>query len=890
MERSQQPPPGWDSPTPKTQAPPPGWDQGQRVAQPPAGWDQAPAAQQEPAQQPQENLLQQFAHSPVGHGIVKLGLTGQRAAVDTVRDDLSGAMNIVTTPARVAAGLEHEGGILTSPLAALGRAFYNLVDIDAGNKDIEDVSQGIKKFMPHTDNHLLDAFEHFGAQMIQDPTTILPFAFAGAKTIAATQLAKEIAAGVSSVGAKIPGLARAARVGDKASEAYRATIGEFARKHFTGREELDQDLTKGGKTLRLGIEARNATKMQDELGHSDRHLLKSVDKELANRKPGEAVPEALRQRTLQEAWRYGDQRARDEAVELGYKPTAADKPWEQSPEGLIEYPHGLRKDYEYTGDIKKKINDLPAFSAMKARYGAKKASFEYERKAHALENLENDQRKRWEIRLRLGRDMVMKRRIDRETEHFLTKYGGWKGSDEIEKKVQDALDAHQHAIANLKKDAALFRTNPGVAANNAISAMERRLKELRYSKDQKDIEAAADLEDKIKSIKSRKPEQHAAYFAKKAAQKEDQAKKLAESPPDKNAVVADITKQHIHDLVGRLTHTPYVAWKDYNLRWLSKLGKDSIIGTFLPHLIGNLGTFAAWRGGIPVLINGVRHALPLAHGKALGMFQTGIPEEMIGRMKNIGAYHEFDQDFEKMFLTKVPGAKQLLQGSNAILNRGELALRAAILESLDKEMGPSKNVYDEMMKSQIVRETAGDTRNVSAFVSLLEAMGAPFAGFAGAVVHNVGKTLASPNAYRVIAPIRAQQDMDKDKQDFHGLQMMNPAITAAHLLGSGALSESHSGPIPSLIGEFYSAIHGHPSFKNPIGQAAEAVQQYGGPIASQLPSLFGVPYHEQGKKAGDPDPEEALLHFLTGWFHNEHAGQHFGDRRINRSEARAEDL
>lgn len=631
--------------------------------------------------------------------------------------------------------------------------------------------------------------------------------------------------------------------------------------------------------------------MKDELGKPDKALLKSLDSHLQDVKPGAPVHDALKQRTLQEAWRYGSAKDRADALELGYNKVAEDAPWEHAPEELLDYPHGLRKDYEFTGDINKKIPSLPGFLAHEARYGKKTASFEYERKSHALENLESDQRKRWEIRLRMGRDMVRKRRVDRETEQLITKYGGWKGQEQVQQAVEDAKAAHGKAIGNAKKTAALFRSTPEQARSGAVGAMEREMKEIKAKKvmDDKDVQKYHDLQQKINAVKGKKPGENAAYFADRAKKLEEQAAELEKNPPKHEDLVRDITKKHIHDLVMELSHSHAVQWKDYNLRWMSNMGKNSITGTGLPHLIGNLASFASWRGGIPVLINGARKMLPNSPGKALGLFQTGVPDATVSRLKGMGAFHDFEHDFEKGILTRQPGLKQVLQGSNALLNRGELALRSAILDGLDKELGPSKNAMDEFRKAEIIRETVADTHNQNAFVSLLEAAGAPFASFIGATAHAVGKTAMSPNAYRLTVPLRAQRDMDKDRQDFHGLQMMNPAITTAHLMGSGALSESHVGLIPGIIAGFAGAVSGHPAFANPLNKAAELVQDYGGPIGSQIPSLNSMPYHAPGAHPGDFAPFEALLHYFTGWYHQQ-AKSGKADKYIDRSAERAENL
>jgi hypothetical protein len=820
-------------------------------------------------------------------------------------------MNVLGTPARFAGGLEALHGkdqtnVIQDPIHAIGRAVWNLVDINAGNKDAEQVAKNLQAMIPKipksgigivdavTQSHALELLEHFGAQMAQDPVTWVPFYVNGAKAALATEIGRNLIEGAHSVGARIPGLQRAVRIGDTATAAHRETIKHVARKFFTGRPEMNVDLEQRGKTLRLGSEEKQRQIMREELGHSDKALLKSLDKELRNVEAGTKVPEALRQRTLQEAWRYGDERARQEALEHGYNVVEADKPWEAGPEHLIDYPRGLRQDYEYTGDITKKISELPAFASQKARYGQRKGGFEFERKGNA-NDLETDRRKRWELRLAMGRRMIEKRRIDKETEELLHKYGGWKGHEQVAQGVKDAIDGHAKSLSQAKTDAALFRSNPESARTQAVEAMNRRVKDLTWSvlrvttaAAKQAMEDLADMHAKIKSVLGKNTQENAQYFAEQAAKRDARADHLAANPPDRNELLKQLTDEHVKDIVSRLSHNPEVALPDTNLRWLSNLGKQGVVASALPHLMNNLGSLMSWRGGIPVVINGIRKMLPHAPGKAMGFLQTGIPDELLGRLKAYGGYHDFDQDFEKMVLGKFPGIHQYLQLSNAFLNRGELALRAALLESLDKEMGyDAADEATEFLKGQIIRETAGDPRNQSAFVSLLEAIGAPFAAFSGTIVHNVGKTLASPHAYRVTMPLRAQQDMDQDPKTFHGLQLMNPAIAAERKLGSGGFAESTVGPIPGMIRDQVLRLAGHPHIQNPWDQAAEFLMDYGGPVLSQVPSLFGIPFHRPGHKAMQPDPMEAGLHFLTGMYHNMNAGKRPNERAMRRSAARA---
>jgi hypothetical protein len=894
-----QAPQGWDAAAKSSTTPPPGWDQA-KPSQPvaPSLFSTAPP--------PAGNLLQQLHKSPMMKAVNKASIEGEKNVAWIGSHPIPAAGNILSFLARPAAGLETDGYMFThNPLQTIGRALHDEMDVDAGNKDMAHVQGTIQEAIHGAVGHLTpswikpenvphnDFLEFLASSVIQDPLSVFnPFGpawSAAAKTAHATEFARMIGKGAATVGAKIPGLNQTVNAGTKSVKAYHAAVADTARRVFTGRPGLDPDLTTGGKNLRLGIEERNMNIMSEELGHSDRKLIKTATKDIRAATSGKP-PELMRQRTLQEAWRYGQPENRVEATQHGYKPVPEDEPWKDAPEGLLHYPHGLRHDYEYTGDISKPMKESPAFQGREATYGTKTASFEYSRsKVEKL--LEGDPVKRWEKRLKMGRDMVEKRRVDKETEAYLTKFGGWKGQEKVQAGVEDAIKAHKDAIGSLRSSAALFRADPEKGRAAVIRSLTQKLEELKAKKvmGSTDVENYAALQAKLKTAKSADPKKNAAYFADRAAKNEAQAAELEKGTPTAENLLPQMTQKYIHDMVMNMEHTPWQATGpgDVNLRFLSRMGAQGVKASGLPHLVGNEGSFFTWRGGIPAIVGGIRKMLPYAPGKSVGLFHTGISPELLHRMKMNGSYKDYDADFERMLVGRVPGIKQVLGFNNELLNRGELALRGALLESLDKEMGPSKSMYDEMQKSAIVRDTAGDTRNMSAFISVLEALGAPFAGFVGATLHNVGKTLRSEHAYRIALPIKTQQAMDKDKKDFHGLQMMNPALTAARMLGSGAFSESHSGPIPGAIGDFFMAIHGHPMFNSLEEQAMEAIRNYGGPGISQIPSIFSEPYAAPGKHPGDINISEAVLNYLTGWFHSQpHSDK--GQKYINKAAMRAE--
>lgn len=664
---------------------------------------------------------------------------GQRRVAETVRRPLEGALNVLGTPQRgatgIAAGVEEGQG-----LHAIGRAIYDAFNPDEGNQDLDKIVGQVQGVLPKTDNPVGQFAEHFAAQMLTDPLTYLPPLAIAKKALEGTKIAKELLKGAQEVGVTLPGVKKAVKVGTAVHNAYHEHVGNEFRKINTIRPELDEHLGTGAKTARIGIEHRNIAKMNDELGSVDRDLLKKNENALRDVKPtekgGYALPEEIRQRYLQEAWRYGTPEMRAEAEKMGYRTVEADKRWEKAPEGLLDYD--LRKDYQYLGDLKRNMENAPAFTSHGARYGQKEAAFEHTRKGDWA-GLDKDQYDRVAARLEMGRNFVRKRRVDRETEAFLKRYGGWKGDGPV-----------------------------------------------------------------------------------------------------------DVTK---------LSHSPKRMWSSSPLRFLSRMGKEAVLASALPHLINNMGTLTYFKGGIPAL------------GRAAAYMVKGLSPEQISRIKSMGAHAEYQSDFSKILGHQVPGVQQMLHASNHILDRGELAMRQALLDHIDQVRGASKNAMDEFQKAQEIRDALGDYRNVSAFVSLMDALGAPFAPFMGVLSKASKQALGSPNAYRFIAPLRAQQDLNQQTEgtgrgDFI---VPNPAEAFAQLAtGGGFLSPSRTGPIPQHLASLWAMKHGNYQVPNLWEQVGEQAQSYGGPLAGNIGAFFGLPYAAPGQEPGQFDPFTGLLHAILG--------------------------
>lgn len=696
----------------------------------------------------------------------------QRRVAETQRHPIEGALNVLQTLQRgttgLAAGMESGEG-----LRSLGHALFNMLNPDEGNDDLDKINSQVEGILSkagggifsHKETPVEHFMGHLASQMVTDPVSFLPGFAVAKKSLMATKLAQEMARQGAELGVKVPGVARAIKVGNKVHDAYITHLGHEFHKVNSVRPELDEYLTPSAKTGRLGIEHRNIARMNDELGHSDIDLLKKHDKALrdvkATANKGYALPEDIRQRYLQEPWRYGTPEMRAQAEKLDYHPTEADKPWEKAPEGLLSYD--LRKDYQYIGDPSKKLSNGPAFEAVGGRYGKKDAAFEF-RRAGNWDGLEADQRARVAARLQMGRDFVRKRRVDQQTEAFLKKFGGWK----------------------------------------------------------------------------------------------------SEKPQD----------------VKLLSHSPKIYWQSSPFRAFSRLGKESILASFLPHLINNMGTLTFWQGGVPAL---ARSAVYMV---------KGVSPEQIARIKSMGAHSDYSRDFEGMIGSNIPGVKEWLHLSAQGLNRGEMAMRQAILDQLDKTMGPSRNAMDEFQKAQHIRDALGDYRNVSAFISLMDAMGAPFAPFMGVFSKAAKHTLASDKAYRFTLPLRAQQDLNQQTEDAGkgDFTVPNPASAFSQLAtGEGFLSPSRTGPLPQIISGIAANKTGNPQFSNLLEWLTQQAGSYGGPLASNVAPFFSMPYASPDKDPGELDPVGGLLHlFLGDYFKNPMSER--PDMRINKAAERASEF
>jgi hypothetical protein len=730
------------------------------AAQPPAPQSAAPSkgGLMEDAPHPQDhpfNIEEQANKVPGWKGAQDAFAGAQGTFEKSIRDPLGAAMNVEQSFARGTSTLAEDLG-LGKGFSSIGHALFNSVHPDEGNAVVDRIVKKVLPYASGTISHIPiignlmpegsganKFFSMVGAQNAVDPVSWIPLANMAKKTIAATKLAQDMMRVTKAAGVTILGVKQAVKVGQKFQGSYEDHLGKEFHKHLTTRPELEAD--KDGKLLdfhakvgRMRIEQKHITNMEDELGVPDRKLISKntaalKDVKVANGKY--ELPHEIQQRYLQESWRYGSAEMRQQAEDLGYHPDlkGEDAHWAQMPEDLLHYD--LRKDYQFMGNIDKPVKDMPAFQAAGGRYGSDKMGAEMHRAKDI--DVTNNQLDRVKARLEMGRNFVRRRRVDKETEDFLKKFGGWSRNEPID--------------------------------------------------------------------------------------------------------------------VSKLSHSGVRVWADSPLHHLSTWGKQSILASVLPHLINNMGTLTYFAGGTKALAK-----------TALYMVK-GPPPELVSRIKQAGGAQGYARDFEGILGSQIPGAKNILHFNQEILDRGEMAMRASLLEHFDKEMGPSKSIIDEYAKAQKIMDALGDYRNVSAVISMMDALGAPFASFAGITSKAARQVIMGKHAYRFAQPLRVQQAMNQDPDTFHGLQVPNPALKAARLFtGEGLTTPSVTGPVVSALGNLFMAKAGHMNIENLNQWVAENIQSWGGPVGSNIPAMFDEPYASPGRERGDFDPLGALIHSSLG--------------------------
>lgn len=688
---------------------------------------------------------------------------------ETAANTLAGANNIEQTPARVMATLLNHG----IHAETLKHAFHNAFDTGEGGAEVDKVNAAITAHMPKTDNPIGKFAEGLAASFISDPVTLLPVVGWLGKTATAAKALTAISDGARAVA----GARAAASVGRAAGQmrdVHAHMTGEVAKiikPVFGGRQELDPLLEPHAKAAHLGFEHREISRMQGELGEPDMHLLEQNKAGLKNVKhKGGAydLPEPVKQRYLQEPWRYGTPEMRAQAEKLGYKPVESDKPWATKPESVLDY--NLREDYQFLGTV----SDLTSSPAFK-KYGGKslgEATFEKERTGN-FKGLDADQFDRVAARLRLGRDQIRRSRAQAATSDYVRHFGGWKGPTKLEfpegegpgRPVPEGID-------KLSTDPVRFG-GPG--------------------------------------------------------------------------------------------------------RWLSSMAGRAVQGSVFPHAINNVGTLSFLQS-------------PTGVGRAIGYMakdaKTGgkaLSAEQTQRIQDIGAMVDYGHQPPGSVWTKVlsggPVGEKVLAGSQKLLTKMEMAYRQGLLDELDRTMGPSKSMRDEMTKGQMIRDAVVDYRNVPLVIAAMEAAGAPFSPFLAGLTHAVGKAVV-----RHPERVAAVQKVENHAQDDLGVTIPNPVNTF----------EAWMNPIKQLVNRGGPIVGGAASLQSPFIDTPEEIgggmaERFAGPWLSQIPGFFNLPFPEKGTDPGTFSPEQGLIHFLTGAYPYSGPAGAYQIKGIERQKGRAEE-
>jgi hypothetical protein len=229
--------------------------------------------------------------------------------------------------------------------------------------------------------------------------------------------------------------------------------------------------------------------------------------------------------------------------------------------------------------------------------------------------------------------------------------------------------------------------------------------------------------------------------------------------------------------VDKLSHNPerVKAFREMEdlMGGFRSLQKKAITLNPFPHGLKNVGMLAFLQGG------------PEAFGRGLGYASKGLSQEQIDRLINMGVHTEYVQDITGE-LSKLGKAFQgYAAGSNAILNRLELGYRQALLDQLDRRLGPSLDQRAELAKATIIRKALGDYRNNNIIVSALQAIGGPFVAFRAGIVPGAVFRALTKNPIRLETVARLQEDLNDARQKTgakSGLEIGGPVSDYARMV------------------------------------------------------------------------------------------------------------
>jgi hypothetical protein len=644
------------------------------------------------------------------------------------------------------------------------------------------------------------------------------------------------------------------------SKVIKPTIG-----HLLGtRPELDKVLVHDenapvqGKAARLSIEQKREDEQAlEKVKHEA--LKKKYGAEIEAIKPGtneemyNQLPEEVKQEQLRESWSHGSQKMRRDAEARGFHPTAEDHAKFPQPTGAIKYD--LRKDYisMMSNKAARTWKDTELFQTLgKTTADRRKAGFEEH--AHPDDSIPTKLSDRIFTRLAVGRSVVAHRLMNKDTKSFLKQYGGWKGQEEVEQKVQDAIDAHGANISNLREDAQLLRANPGKYKAQAIRKLQEKHDAVVNHADPEIASMAPEYAAKIDHLQMRNPTANNAYWDQEATKKEQQAAELAKNPPTEATLRPAITEKHINDLVDNMSFGPVTYRIPFWTQKARQMGRAGIQVNPVPHGIKNVGMLAELEGG------------PATFGAGLAYAVRGLTPEQMAWHHEMGLSIDYMKDAVgpvTAFANKI--------GTQTMLTRLEMGYRQALKDHYDSLYGPSKTIADDYNKAQKIRNALIDYRNVSRLVSGLQAIGGPFVVFRTKLLGTVGKAILNTpgrveQQARIPTDVNEELKKEGEPAEFHPGGPVEDLATAAFKFGDFIISPATIGPVASAVAKVILGKEGPVRAGKQAASEVIPATNVLTPVLEQIPAFsdFLKHYKLQYDHPGRTGPFNDLMNMAFG--------------------------
>lgn len=745
--------------------------------------------------------------------------------------------------------------LFVNGLRSLHAAAPALLPLNLGAEEAPKAVQNNEQFLKNLGGIL-------AAQWITDPTMVGPFIRTLHGAVQAHTVWQSAAEAAERIAPQKVGALKTA-VAD--AKEYHAKVIKPTIGHLLGtRPELDKVLVHDenapvqGKAARLSIEQRREDEQALEKVRHDK-LMKEHKAEIDAIKPGTPeemyaqLPEDVKQEQLREPWSHGTQKMRLDAEARGFHPTAEDLQKFPKPTGALKYD--LRKDYisMMAPKTAKTWKDTELFQTLgKTQADKRKAGFEQH--AHPDDKIPDKLSERIANRFAVGRSVVAHRLMNNDTKSFLKQHGGWKGQDEVENKVQEAIDAHVANISNLQEDAALLRANPGKYKAQAIRKLQQKHDAVVNHADPELSAMAPEYQAKIDHLQSRNPAANDTYWSQEATKKEQQAAELAKNPPTEATLRPAITEKHINDLVDNMSFGPVTYRIPFWTQKARQLGRAGIQINPIPHGVKNVGSLAHIEGG------------PAAFGAGIAYAVKGLTDEQMAWHHEMGLSIDYLKDAVgpvTAFANKI--------GTQSMLTRLEMGYRQALKDHYDALYGPSKTIADDYNKAQKIRNALIDYRNVSRFVSGLQAIGGPFVVFRSKLLGTVGKAiLKTPGRVESYArvPTDVNEELKKEGEpaQFHPGGPVEDFATAAFKPFDALISPATIGPVASAIMKVFTGKEGPVRAAKQVGGEVVPASNVLVPILEQIPAFadFMKHYKLQYDHPGHTGPFNDLMNMAFG--------------------------